>query len=210
MEFPTFKNEFHKPGIELLPHRAPFLFVDELISADETGALGKYTFTDSLKRYIGHHLDIDSDIHPGQCHKDPVTRVTYVEMKLRVMQEIRLSVFASGYLEVPSFRIGFRYIRIVLDPDPACPSDRVRIVLLQKIHGSARQKIISYAADFFIRKPGGISIRPAAAHVFTALIIPICYVRLEITVRSAATRIFSAAGLRPCTIYVRLIALFRL
>ena len=31
MEFPTFKNEFHKPGIELLPHRAPFLFVDELM-----------------------------------------------------------------------------------------------------------------------------------------------------------------------------------
>ena len=29
MEFPKFKNEFHLPGIELLPHRDPFLFVDE-------------------------------------------------------------------------------------------------------------------------------------------------------------------------------------
>lgn len=47
MEFPKFKNEFHLPGIELLPHRDPFLFVDELIAADETGALGKYTFTDA-------------------------------------------------------------------------------------------------------------------------------------------------------------------
>ncbi|MGN0852970.1 MAG: 3-hydroxyacyl-ACP dehydratase FabZ family protein [Kiritimatiellia bacterium] len=46
MEFPVFKNVFNKPGIELLPHRDPFLFVDELISADETGSLGKYTFTD--------------------------------------------------------------------------------------------------------------------------------------------------------------------
>ena len=53
MEFPTFKNEFHKPGIELLPHRAPFLFVDELISADETGALGKYTFTDAATAIPG-------------------------------------------------------------------------------------------------------------------------------------------------------------
>ena len=53
MEFPTFKNEFHKPGIELLPHRAPFLFVDELISADETGALGKYTFTDATTAIPG-------------------------------------------------------------------------------------------------------------------------------------------------------------
>ena len=47
MEYPKFKEEFNLPGIKLLPHRDPFLFVDELISADETGALGKYTYTDS-------------------------------------------------------------------------------------------------------------------------------------------------------------------
>lgn len=46
MEFPSFKQEYHKKGIELLPHRDPFLFVDELVAADETGALGHYTFTD--------------------------------------------------------------------------------------------------------------------------------------------------------------------
>ena len=47
MEFPTFKTEFHLKGIDLLPHRDPFLFVDELISADETGCIGTYTFTDA-------------------------------------------------------------------------------------------------------------------------------------------------------------------
>lgn len=47
MDCPKFKNEFHLPGIKLLPHRDPFLFVDELISADETGALGRYTYTDA-------------------------------------------------------------------------------------------------------------------------------------------------------------------
>ena len=26
MDFPKFKNEFHLPGIKLLPHRDPFLF----------------------------------------------------------------------------------------------------------------------------------------------------------------------------------------
>jgi 3-hydroxyacyl-[acyl-carrier-protein] dehydratase len=46
MEYPKFKEEFNPPGIKLLPHRDPFLFVDELISADETGAFGKYTYTD--------------------------------------------------------------------------------------------------------------------------------------------------------------------
>ena len=45
MDFPTFKTEFHLKGIDLLPHRDPFLFVDELISADETGCIGTYTFT---------------------------------------------------------------------------------------------------------------------------------------------------------------------
>lgn len=46
MDFPKFSQEFHLKGIDLLPHRDPFLFVDELISADETGALGVYTYTD--------------------------------------------------------------------------------------------------------------------------------------------------------------------
>ena len=62
MEFPTFKNEFHKPGIEVLPHRAPFLFVDELISADETGALGKYTFTDAATAIPGKAVNGFFDI----------------------------------------------------------------------------------------------------------------------------------------------------
>jgi len=47
MELPKFKQEYHLPGIQLLPHRDPFLFVDELIAADETGAIAKYTFTDA-------------------------------------------------------------------------------------------------------------------------------------------------------------------
>ena len=53
MEFPKFKQEFHWPGIELLPHRDPFLFVDELIAADDTGALGRYTFTDAATAIPG-------------------------------------------------------------------------------------------------------------------------------------------------------------
>ena len=47
MDLPVFKQAFHLKGIDLLPHRDPFLFVDELISADETGCIGTYTFTDA-------------------------------------------------------------------------------------------------------------------------------------------------------------------
>ena len=46
MDYPTFKNTYNLPGIKLLPHRDPFLFVDELVAADETGCIGHYTFTD--------------------------------------------------------------------------------------------------------------------------------------------------------------------
>ena len=45
-EIPVLGKVYNTPGIDLLPHRDPFLFVDELISADETGALGRYTYTD--------------------------------------------------------------------------------------------------------------------------------------------------------------------
>ena len=66
MEFPKFKNEFHLPGIELLPHRDPFLFVDELIAADETGALGRYTFTDAATAIPGKAVNSFFEGHfPG-------------------------------------------------------------------------------------------------------------------------------------------------
>ena len=45
MEIPTFKEVYNRSGESLLPHRPPFLFVDRLISADETGGVGEYTFT---------------------------------------------------------------------------------------------------------------------------------------------------------------------
>ena len=45
MELPKFKYEFNMSGESLLPHRPPFLFLDTLISADETGAIGAYTYT---------------------------------------------------------------------------------------------------------------------------------------------------------------------
>ena len=66
MEYPKFKEEFNLPGIKLLPHRDPFLFVDELISADETGALGKYTFTDAATAIPGKSINFFFEGHfPG-------------------------------------------------------------------------------------------------------------------------------------------------
>ena len=64
MEFPVFKNVYNKPGIELLPHRSPFLFVDTLLSADETGAVGEYTYTEEKNDFFKGHFP-GNPIVPG-------------------------------------------------------------------------------------------------------------------------------------------------
>lgn len=64
MDFPQFKNVYKARGIDLLPHRSPFLFIDELVSADETGALGTYTFTDEKNDFFKGHFP-DYPIVPG-------------------------------------------------------------------------------------------------------------------------------------------------
>ena len=56
MDFPTFKTEFHLSGEQLLPHRPPFLFVDELVVADETGALGCYAYTVEKNDFFRGHF----------------------------------------------------------------------------------------------------------------------------------------------------------
>ena len=64
MEIPVFKNTYNKPGIELLPHRSPFLFVDTLIAADETGAVGEYTYTSEKNDFFRGHFP-GNPIVPG-------------------------------------------------------------------------------------------------------------------------------------------------
>lgn len=64
MEIPQFKNVYNTPGIDLLPHRSPFLFVDTLIAADETGAVGEYTYTEEKNDFFKGHFP-GNPIVPG-------------------------------------------------------------------------------------------------------------------------------------------------
>ena len=64
MELPVFANVYNKSGEELLPHRPPVLFVDTLISADETGALGEYTYTEEKNSFFKGHFP-DFPVVPG-------------------------------------------------------------------------------------------------------------------------------------------------
>ena len=63
MEF-SFSNTFNKPGVELLPHRPPFLFVDTLIAADGTGSAGEYLFTEEKNDFFKGHFP-DYPVVPG-------------------------------------------------------------------------------------------------------------------------------------------------
>ena len=64
MELPVLKNVYNKPGVELLPHRPPFLFVDTLVAADETGAIGEYTYTEEKNDFFKGHFP-GNPIVPG-------------------------------------------------------------------------------------------------------------------------------------------------
>ena len=39
---------------KLIPHRSPFLFVDEIISADEKGSVSEHVFTENEFFFKGH------------------------------------------------------------------------------------------------------------------------------------------------------------
>lgn len=63
-QIPVLGTVYNKTGIELLPHRDPFLFVDTLLSADETGAVAEYTFTMEKNDFFKGHFP-DFPIVPG-------------------------------------------------------------------------------------------------------------------------------------------------
>ena len=75
LELPKFKNAVTLSVEELLPHRSPFLFVDKLLSAGETGSVGEFTYRTDSFRYVIDAQDGGAPIIPGTILIESMSQV---------------------------------------------------------------------------------------------------------------------------------------
>ena len=106
MELPVFKTVFNKPGAELLPHRPPFLFVDRLVSADATGAVGEYTFTEEKNDFFKGHFP-ESPVVPGVVLVEAMAQVAGASVVARNIIGNQIA-FALAAVDGARFRLPFR------------------------------------------------------------------------------------------------------
>lgn len=106
MELPQFKTVYNKPGIELLPHRDPFLFVDTLVSADDEGAIGEYTFTAEKNDFFKGHFP-NYPVVPGVILLEAMSQVAGAAVVARNVIGDQVA-FAVAAFEGAKFREPFR------------------------------------------------------------------------------------------------------
>ena len=102
MEYPSFKNVYNISGEALLPHRPPFLFVDNLISADETGAIGAYVFSREKNEFFNGHFP-DFPVVPGVVLIEAMSQVAGASVVARGVVGAN-AAFAFASVDEAKFR----------------------------------------------------------------------------------------------------------
>ena len=115
MEFPKFANEYNLTGEELLPHRPPFLFVDRLWRADNTGAIGEYTFTLEKNDFFKGHFP-DFPVVPGVILIEAMSQVAGASVVARriIGDQVSFAIAAIDDVRLRQpFRPGDRLVTVV-------------------------------------------------------------------------------------------------
>lgn len=87
--------------IKKLPYREPFLFVDELLHADENGITGTFTFKKELDFYKGHFKD--NPVTPGVILTETMAQIGMVCLGIYLLgedlKEATVVAFTSADME---------------------------------------------------------------------------------------------------------------
>ena len=119
MEQPEFKNKINRPGMEFLPHRPPFLFVDRLLSADETGAVGEFTYRSGEFGYLVGAADGGAPLIPGMILLETMSQAAGAGMVSNgfVGGKDKEAVFAFAAVDKARFlrpvRLGDKLVTVV-------------------------------------------------------------------------------------------------
>lgn len=117
--------------IAKLPYSEPFLFVDELLSINENGAEGTFTFNENLEFYKGHFKD--KPITPGVILTEVMAQIGLVCLGIYLLN--------NEFNKMNSIALTSTNIEFL---KPVFPSEKV-IVISEKIYfrfGKLKCKVI--------------------------------------------------------------------